>query len=94
MYLLRVFLIILIIILLFRSFTGYRIVQNDGDREPENDNSRKPDKKKINLNKIPKDEYGSLVRDLTSQMELASANLQFEKAAELRDLILKIKEKI
>ncbi|HOU02059.1 MAG TPA: hypothetical protein PK719_03030 [Bacteroidales bacterium] len=46
-YLLRVFLIILIIILLFRSFTGYRIVQNDGDREPENDNSRKPDKKKI-----------------------------------------------
>lgn len=57
-------------------------------------NVEKPDKKKINLNKIPKDEYGSLVRDLTSQMELASANLQFEKAAELRDLITKIKEKI
>ncbi len=57
-------------------------------------NVEKPDKKKINLNKIPKDEYGSLVRDLTSQMELASANLQFEKAAELRDLIAKIKEKI
>jgi len=48
---------------------------------------------KINLNKIPKDEYGSLIKDLSSQMELASANLQFETAAELRDLIAEIKSK-
>ena len=46
-YLLRVFLIILIIILLFRSFAGYRIIENERDREPEDDNRRKPDKKKI-----------------------------------------------
>jgi excinuclease ABC subunit B len=48
---------------------------------------------KLNLNKIPKDEYGSLIKDLSSQMELASANLQFETAAELRDLIAEIKAK-
>lgn len=49
---------------------------------------------KLNLNKIPKDEYASLVRDLTGQMELASANLEFEKAAELRDIITDIKSKM
>lgn len=49
---------------------------------------------KVNLNKIPKDEYGSLIKDLTSQMDLAAANLQFEQAAELRDLIDEIKAKI
>lgn len=49
---------------------------------------------KLNLKKIPKDEYGSLIKDLTSQMDLAAANLQFEQAAELRDLIDEIKAKI
>jgi excinuclease ABC subunit B len=49
---------------------------------------------KLDLKKIPKDEYGSLIKDLTSQMDLASANLQFETAAELRDLITDIKSKI
>ncbi|HVX48389.1 MAG TPA: excinuclease ABC subunit UvrB [Candidatus Saccharimonadales bacterium] len=48
---------------------------------------------KLDLKKIPKDEYGSLIKDLTSQMDLAAANLQFEAAAELRDLIDEIKKK-
>ena len=51
-------------------------------------------KSKLNLNKIPKDEYGSLVKDLEGQMKLASANLEFERAAELRDLIADIKSKM
>ncbi|MDQ3093923.1 MAG: excinuclease ABC subunit UvrB [bacterium] len=54
----------------------------------------KVDKKKINLKKIPKEEYGHLIKDLTSQMDLAAANLQFEHAAELRDLITEIKTKL
>lgn len=54
----------------------------------------KKEKKTIDLKKIPKDEYGQLVRELTSQMDLASANLEFEKAAELRDLIEEVKSKI
>jgi excinuclease ABC subunit B len=52
------------------------------------------DSRKLNLNKIPRDEYPSLVKELTGQMEFASANLEFEKAAELRDLIAEIKQKI
>ena len=51
-------------------------------------------KSQINLKKIPKEEYGHLIKDLTGQMELASANLEFEKAAELRDLISEIKTKL
>ncbi len=51
-------------------------------------------KAKLDLKKIPKDEYEHLVRDLTRQMDLASANLEFEKAAELRDIIAEIKQKL
>ncbi|HSX06895.1 MAG TPA: excinuclease ABC subunit UvrB [Candidatus Saccharimonadia bacterium] len=46
---------------------------------------------RLDLKKIPKDEYGSLLKDLNAQMDLAAANLQFEQAAELRDLIAQIK---
>lgn len=51
-------------------------------------------KAKLDLKKIPKDEYGQLIKDLTSQMDLAAANLEFEKAAELRDIIEDIKGKM
>jgi len=59
------------------------IPQKEGDK-----------KDKINLKKIPKDEYPHLVRELSGQMELAAANLEFEKAAELRDLINEIKSSL
>jgi excinuclease ABC subunit B len=52
------------------------------------------DSKKLNLKKIPRDEYPNLIRELTGQMNLASANLEFEKAAELRDQIAQIKAKM
>jgi len=55
---------------------------------------KEDDSRKLNLKKIPKDEYASLVKELSGQMELASANLQFEKAAELRDMITDIKAKM
>jgi len=51
-------------------------------------------KAKLDLKKIPKDEYGHLIKDLTAQMDLAAANLEFEKAAELRDIIADIKSKL
>lgn len=51
-------------------------------------------KAKLDLRKIPKDEYGHLIKDLTAQMDLAAANLEFEKAAELRDIIQDIKTKM
>lgn len=54
----------------------------------------KETKPRINLKKIPKDEYKHLVKDLSAQMDLASANLRFEEAAELRDLIAEIQSKM
>ena len=58
---------------------------------PMKEDDKKP---KLDLKKIPKDEYASLIKDLTGQMELASANLEFEKAAEMRDLIAEIRGKM
>lgn len=52
------------------------------------------EKAKIDLRKVPKEEYKHLILDLTRQMDFAAANLEFEKAAELRDVIVEIKEKL
>ncbi len=49
---------------------------------------------KLDLKKIPKDEYKHLIKDLSRQMDMAAANLQFEQAAELRDIINDIKAKM
>jgi excinuclease ABC subunit B len=46
---------------------------------------------KLDLRKIPRDELPAIIKDLTSQMQMASANLEFERAAELRDQITDIK---
>ena len=54
----------------------------------------KEKKAKLNLNKIPKDEYKPLIKELEGQMALASANLRFEEAAELRDQIAAIEERL
>lgn len=51
-------------------------------------------KAKLDLKKIPKDEYKHLIKDLSAQMDIAAANLEFEKAAELRDIITDIKSKL
>jgi excinuclease ABC subunit B len=51
-------------------------------------------KAKLDLKKIPKDEYQTLIKDLSNQMDLASKNLEFEKAAELRDVIADIKTQL
>jgi excinuclease ABC subunit B len=56
--------------------------------------AEKEEKPKLDLKKIPKEEYSHLVHDLTAQMDLAAANLEFEKAAELRDLIAEVKGKL
>lgn len=51
-------------------------------------------KKHIDLRKVPKEEYQHLVRDLEKQMDFAAANLEFEKAADIRDTIAEIKAKM
>lgn len=50
------------------------------------------DVQQLNVKEIPKEERGRLIKELTAQMELAAENLQFEKAAALRDQIADLKE--
>ena len=47
---------------------------------------------KLDIRRVPKDELPTLIKSLSSEMQLAAANLEFEKAALLRDEIEKIKE--
>lgn len=47
---------------------------------------------KLDIKRIPKDELPGLVKSLTSEMELAAANLDFEQAAAIRDEIKKIRD--
>ena len=46
---------------------------------------------KLNLKRIPREELPTILKELTSQMQLAAMNLEFERAAELRDQIEDIK---
>lgn len=50
------------------------------------------EEKKVDVDKVPESERPQLIKDLTSQMEMAAANLRFEEAAELRDYIDQIKQ--
>jgi excinuclease ABC subunit B len=47
---------------------------------------------KIDIIKIPPDELSKLIKDIERKMDLASKNLQFEKAADYRDMISEIRE--
>jgi excinuclease ABC subunit B len=49
---------------------------------------------KKDISKIPTDEYPMILKDLSAQMDLAAKNLEFEKAADLRDLIAEIEKKM
>jgi excinuclease ABC subunit B len=59
--------------------------------------SSAPPKEEIkipDIKKIPQDEFKHIIRDLNAQMEMASANLNFEKAAELRDMIKELEQRL
>ena len=47
---------------------------------------------KLDVRRIPKDELPALIKQLSSEMQLAAANLEFERAASLRDEIGRIKD--
>ncbi len=49
---------------------------------------------KLDIKRVPKDELPALVKQLSSEMQLAAANLEFEQAAMIRDEIERIKEYI
>ena len=47
---------------------------------------------KLDIKRVPKDELPALIKQLSSEMQLSAANLEFERAAMLRDEIERIKE--
>ena len=47
---------------------------------------------KLDVCRVPKDELPGLIKQLSSEMQLAAANLEFERAAALRDEVTRIKE--
>ena len=47
---------------------------------------------KLDIKRIPKDELPGLVKQLTGEMQLAAMNLEFERAAEIRDTIHKLED--
>ena len=51
----------------------------------------KEQKNALDLRKVPPEEIPKLIKQLESEMKLAAANLEFERAASLRDLIEDIK---
>lgn len=53
---------------------------------------KKKEKPRIKPGKVPKDEVRHLIKTLEDRMDLASRNLEFEKAAELRDEIDMLRE--
>ncbi len=63
-------------------------------RELQMEKKDKNKNKHIDIKKIPHEELGRFVKSLEDQMELAVQNLEFEKAAELRDEIEEIKTKM
>ncbi len=73
------------------GITPTSISRQIGDMLPREAKEEVP---KLDLKKIPKDEYKHLIKDLTVQMDFAAANLEFEKAADLRDTIAEVKAKL
>ncbi len=53
---------------------------------------KKESKRRLDVKKIPKDEMHRLIKSLEAKMELASQNMEFEKAADLRDEIDNLRE--
>lgn len=54
----------------------------------------KQESARLDLKHIPPEELSSLIKELTSQMQLAAANLDFERAAMLRDQITEIQDQV
>ncbi|MEK7085898.1 MAG: UvrB/UvrC motif-containing protein, partial [Patescibacteria group bacterium] len=48
----------------------------------------------LDIKKVPKDEMQRLIKVLEDKMDIASQNLEFEKAAELRDEIESLREEL
>lgn len=56
--------------------------------------SEKKEESNLNISEIPRDELDRLIKDLERKMDLSARNLEFEKAAKIRDQIKDIRHEI
>ncbi len=75
------------------GITPQTIIKAIKDIAMEHTKKEKRGERHIDPKKVPREELGRFISELEAQMDLASQNLEFEKAAELRDEIEEIKEK-
>ncbi len=64
------------------------------DIEMARKDSEKKKVRRYDVKKVPKEELGRLVESLEAEMDFAAQNMEFEKAAELRDEIEALQKKI
>ncbi len=76
------------------GITAVGIQKAMSERMQEQVQAETADIKPLNIEEIPKDERKHLLGDLGKQMQMAAENLQFEKAAALRDQIEELKGQI
>lgn len=75
------------------GITPQTIIKAIKDIAMEHSKNVKRGERHIDPTKVPREELGRFIHELEAQMDLASQNLEFEKAADLRDEIEEIKEK-
>jgi excinuclease ABC subunit B len=73
------------------GITPEGIVKAMGERMQAAQEAETADVREIHPQDIPKDERNRIIKDLENQMKIAAENLQFEKAALLRDQIDELK---
>lgn len=76
------------------GITPQTIIKAIRDIEMSRKKEEKKNARRFDITKVPKEELGKLIAHLEAEMDFASQNLEFEKAAELRDEIEELREKM
>lgn len=76
------------------GITPATIVKAIRDIEMSRKKAEKKQTRRYDTKKVPKEEIGRLIESLNGEMDLASQNMEFEKAAELRDEIEELRGKL
>ena len=76
------------------GITPQTIIKAVKDIEMARKESEKKQTRRYDVKKVPKEEIGRLIRSLEDEMDLAAQNMEFEKAAELRDEIEDLRKRL
>jgi excinuclease ABC subunit B len=76
------------------GITPQTILKAVKDIEMSRKETEKKQVRRYNVSKVPKEEIGRLIESLEVEMDMAAQNMEFEKAAELRDEIEELQGKL